>query len=207
LFNSYADAVRAKDSSRLAKRLVDVAGGLAGVLLFCLLTPLVALLIWLDTGRPIFYRQVRVGRGGRPFEMIKFRTMAVNAEREGEARWATPGDSRVTRAGRFLRRARLDELPNFINVVRGDLSLVGPRAERPEFVAMLQRDIPFYRSRLIVRPGLTGWAQVNHPYGHSITDAAMKLEYDLYYLKHRSMLFDVWIILRTIPTVLRFKGM
>jgi lipopolysaccharide/colanic/teichoic acid biosynthesis glycosyltransferase len=112
----------------------------------------------------------------------------------------------VTRVGRVLRRARLDELPNFLNVVRGDLSLVGPRAERPEFVSTLQQEIPFYRARLIVRPGLTGWAQVNYPYGNSTTDAAAKLEYDLYYLKHRSMLFDAWIVLRTVGTVLRFAG-
>jgi exopolysaccharide biosynthesis polyprenyl glycosylphosphotransferase len=207
LFNSYADAVRAKDSSRMAKRLADLVGGVAGALLFCLLTPFIAFAIWLERGRPVFYRQVRVGRGGRLFQMFKFRTMVVNAEQEGEARWAARGDPRVTRVGRFLRRARLDELPNFLNVLRGDLSLVGPRAERPEFVERLQHEIPFYRARLIVRPGLTGWAQVNYPYGNSTTDAAVKLEYDLYYLKHRSMLFDAWIVVRTIPTVLRFKGM
>jgi exopolysaccharide biosynthesis polyprenyl glycosylphosphotransferase len=206
LFNSYADAVRAKDSSRMAKRVADLVGGLLGSVVSCLLMPFIASAIWLDSGGPVLYRQVRVGRGGRLFQMFKFRTMVVNAEQEGEARWAARGDSRVTRVGWFLRRARLDELPNFLNVLRGDLSLVGPRAERPEFVERLQHEIPFYRARLIVRPGLTGWAQVNYPYGNSTTDAAAKLEYDLYYLKHRSMLFDAWIVLRTVGTVLRFAG-
>jgi exopolysaccharide biosynthesis polyprenyl glycosylphosphotransferase len=206
LFRSYAEAVRAKDSSRLVKRLVDVLAGTAGSLAFVLLAPFIALVIWLDSGRPIFYSQRRVGRGGREFRLLKFRTMVPDAEANGQAQWAGPSDPRTTRVGRFLRRTRLDELPNFLSVFRGDMSLVGPRPERPEFVATLEREVPFYRARLMARPGLTGWAQVNYPYGDSIEDAAAKLEYDLYYLKHRSFVFDVWIIARTVGTVLTFRG-
>jgi exopolysaccharide biosynthesis polyprenyl glycosylphosphotransferase len=206
LFNSYADAVRAKDSSRLAKRLVDLAGGLVGSLLFLLATPFISAAIWLETGRPIFYRQTRAGRAGRTFQILKFRTMVPGAEAEGQPRWAERRDPRITRVGRFLRRTRLDELPNLLSVLRGDMSLVGPRPERPEFVADLERRIPFYRARHIVRPGLTGWAQINYPYGDSVEDAVVKLEYDLYYMKHRSLLFDLWIIARTVPAVVGFRG-
>jgi exopolysaccharide biosynthesis polyprenyl glycosylphosphotransferase len=205
LFRSYAEAVRAKDSSPALKRLLDLAGGLAGLAVLAAVGPFVASAIWLDSGRPIFYKQRRVGRAGRCFELTKFRTMVTDAEANGP-RWAGPADPRTTRVGRFLRRVRLDELPNLFSVVRGDMSLVGPRPERPEFVADLERHIPFYRARLLVRPGLTGWAQVNHPYGDSIEDAVLKLEYDLYYLKHRSMLFDLVILVRTLGTVLRLGG-
>jgi len=205
LFRSFAEAVRAKDASRLAKRLVDVAGGAIGTVVFLAALPVIAPLIWLGSGRPIFYRQARVGRAGRPFRLVKFRTMARDAERDG-AQWARGADPRVTGVGRILRRARLDELPNFLSVLTGEMSLVGPRPERPEFVAELDRAIPFYRARLLTAPGLTGWAQINYPYGDSVEAAAVKLEYDLYYLKHRSLLFDLTIIARTIATVLRFEG-
>ena len=149
---------------------------------------------------------MRRGRAGREFVIFKFRTMVQDAERETGPKWSTAGDPRITRTGRLLRKLRLDELPNLVNVLRGEMSLVGPRPERPEIVRLLVHDIPFYRSRLIVRPGLTGWAQVNHPYGDSVDDAVQKLEYDLYYLKHRSMLFDLRILLRTAGTVLRLGG-
>ena len=147
-----------------------------------------------------------MGRGGAPFKLMKFRTMAQDAEADGPPRWAGRRDSRVTRVGRFLRRTRLDELPNVVNVLRGEMSLVGPRPERPEFVAQLEREIPFYRTRLLVRPGLTGWAQVNYPYGDSVYGALEKLEYDLYYLKHRSLFFDLWILVRTVGTVVALRG-
>ena len=137
---------------------------------------------------------------------MKFRTMGPNAEADGQAKWSAPGDPRVTRIGRLLRRTRLDELPNLIAVLRGDMSMVGPRPERPEFVERLEREVPFYRARLITAPGLTGWAQVNWSYGDSVKDAAMKLEYDLYYIKHQSIWFDAVILLRTVGTMLRFGG-
>jgi exopolysaccharide biosynthesis polyprenyl glycosylphosphotransferase len=206
LFTSFVESVRAKDSSLVAKRALDILGALVGLVILVAWTPFLALGIWLDSGRPIFFRQVRTGRGGRNFVMLKLRTMVPDAERDTGPQWSLAGDSRVTRAGRILRRLRLDELPNLVNVLRGDMSLVGPRPERPELVRLLARDIPFYRTRLIVRPGLTGWAQVNHPYGDSVEDAAQKLEYDLYYLKHRSMLFDLRILLRTAGTVFRLGG-
>jgi lipopolysaccharide/colanic/teichoic acid biosynthesis glycosyltransferase len=206
LFTSFVEAVRAKDSSLVAKRAADLAGASIGLLGLLILTPFIALAIWLDSGRPIFFRQVRRGRAGREFVMFKFRTMVPDAERETGPKWSTAGDPRITRTGRLLRKLRLDELPNLVNVLRGEMSLVGPRPERPEIVRLLVREIPFYRSRLIVRPGLTGWAQVNHPYGDSVEDAVQKLEYDLYYLKHRSMLFDLRILLRTAGTVLRLGG-
>lgn len=206
LFTSFVESVRAKDASLVAKRAVDIVGAAVGLVVVLALTPLVALGIWLDSGGSIFFRQVRTGRAGREFVMPKFRTMVQDAERETGPRWSTAGDPRVTRVGRFLRRSRLDELPNLVSVLRGEMSLVGPRPERPEIVRLLAQDIPFYRTRLLVRPGLTGWAQVNHPYGDSVADAVQKLEYDLYYLKHRSMLFDLRILLRTAGTVLRFGG-
>lgn len=205
LFTSLVDTVRTRDASRILKRAVDAAGGLAGLILCAVAWPFVALAVAIDSGRPVHYRQLRVGQGGRLFPLVKFRTMSTDAEADGP-RWADPNDARVTRVGRWLRRSRLDELPQFLHVLRGEMSLVGPRPERPEFVAMLADRIPFYRTRLIVRPGLTGWAQVNHPYGDSVEDARIKLEYDLYYLKHRSMLFDFVILARTFGTVARLKG-
>ena len=146
-----------------------------------------------------------MGQGGRLFRLLKFRTMVGSAEAEGP-RWADPNDPRVTRVGRWLRKTRLDELPQFLHVLRGEMSLVGPRPERPEFLSMLEEQIPFYRTRLIVKPGITGWAQVNHPYGDSVEDAKAKLEYDLYYIKHRSLAFDLQIVAQTLWTVIRFEG-
>ena len=206
LITSFAEAVRVQDASRLAKRLSDLLGALASTVILVLISPVVAVAIWFESGGPIFYSQVRVGRGGTTFDVFKFRTMIRDAEGTGPARWTAPNDPRVTRVGRFLRRTRLDELPQAINVLRGEMSLVGPRPERPEFVEFLERQVPFYRTRLIVKPGVTGWAQVNHPYGDSVEDARAKLEYDLYYIKHRSILFDLRIVLRTVGTVISFQG-
>jgi exopolysaccharide biosynthesis polyprenyl glycosylphosphotransferase len=205
-FTSFVEAIRTRDASRLAKRALDVVGSVIGLIAFVLVMPFVALAILLDSGRPILFRQLRTGRGGRGFIMLKYRTMVKDAERDSGPQWSGPNDTRVTHVGRFLRRLRLDELPNLVNVLKGEMSLVGPRPERPELVAILERDVPFYRTRLLVRPGLTGWAQVNRPYGDSVSDALEKLEYDLYYLKHRSLMLDVRILLRTIGTVLRFEG-
>ncbi len=205
MFTSLPEWVRARDASRALKRLVDLVGGLLGLLALLLLTPVIAMGIVATSGRPVFYRQRRLGAGGRVFEVLKFRTMIVGAENDGP-QWSSNGDPRVTAVGRWLRRSRIDELPQLLNVLRGDMSLVGPRPERPEFVEPLERAIPFYRTRLLVRPGLTGWAQVNTDYTDSVESSARKLEYDLYYIKHRSLLFDAAILWRTIGTVLGLRG-
>jgi exopolysaccharide biosynthesis polyprenyl glycosylphosphotransferase len=206
LATSFVDAVRAQQASHLAKRLVDLLGAAIGLVVLAMLFPVIALAIWLESGRPIVFRQTRVGRGGQRFVLIKFRTMVAGAEPDGEPRWAAEDDPRATRVGRWLRRTRVDELPQMWNVLKGEMSLVGPRPERPEFVAELERRIPFYRTRLLVRPGLTGWAQVNFPYGDSLADALVKLEYDLYYIKHRSLWFDARIVARTFETLVRMRG-
>jgi exopolysaccharide biosynthesis polyprenyl glycosylphosphotransferase len=206
LMTDLADAVRLGEASWLAKRLLDILGAAAGLAAFLVLTPFIAIAVVLDSGAPVFYRQQRVGRGGALFTVVKFRTMTRDAEQSGEARWADRDDPRTTRVGRWLRRTRLDELPQFANIMRGEMSLVGPRPERLAFVSGLQEAIPFYRARLMVPPGLTGWAQVNLPYGDSVDAARAKLEYDLYYVKHRSVSFDLSIILRTFGIVARMGG-
>jgi lipopolysaccharide/colanic/teichoic acid biosynthesis glycosyltransferase len=164
--------------------------------------------IWLEDGwkAPILYRQTRVGQHSKPFDVIKFRSMRVDAERPGVAQWAVANDPRVTRTGAFMRKTRLDELPQLWNVLSGDMSFVGPRPERPEFVATLQERIPYYRERHAVKPGITGWAQLCYPYGSSEKDALEKLQYDLYYVKNRSLLLDLAILLQTVEVVLWGKG-
>jgi lipopolysaccharide/colanic/teichoic acid biosynthesis glycosyltransferase len=154
----------------------------------------------------VLYRQRRVGQHGGLFDVLKFRSMRVDAERPGEARWATPNDPRVTRVGDFIRKTRLDELPQLFNVLRGDMSFVGPRPERPEFVERLEQTIPYYRERHTVKPGITGWAQLCYPYGASEKDAREKLQYDLYYVKNRSLVFDLAILVQTVEVVLWGKG-
>mgnify|MGYP000039621380 CR=1 FL=1 len=191
---------------RVTKRVMDLA--IAALLggLFLLVLPFVAVAIKLDSRGPVFYLQERVGLHGRPFQVIKFRSMIADAEHDGHARWAVKGDSRITRVGAFLRQTRLDELPQVMNVLRGDMSLVGPRPERQQFIEQLQHQIPFYRARLAVKPGLTGWAQINYGYGATVEDALIKLQYDLFYIRHQSPWFDLTIILRTIRVVLRMQG-
>ncbi len=183
------------------KWLLDVAVALVGLVLTLPLWPLIALAIKLDSRGPVFYRQTRVGRHGRVFTMYKFRTMGMDAECGG-AQWARENDPRVTRLGRFLRNSRLDELPQLINILRGDMSLVGPRPERPEFVSNLEQLLPHYRLRHLIKPGLTGWAQIHYGYGASVADAYRKLCFDLYYLKHRSLELDTAILVRTVGTFL-----
>jgi len=190
-----------------SKRFFDVAVSLlmlVGTLPILLLT---ALAIWLEDGprAPIFYRQERVGRDGRVFEVLKFRSMRVDAEAMG-AQWATEDDPRVTRVGRFIRKVRIDELPQLWNVLRGDMSFVGPRPERPQFVAELARRIPYYSLRHRVNPGITGWAQVRYPYGASDRDAKEKLQYDLYYIKNYSLFLDLTILLQTVQVILSGQG-
>ena len=185
-----------------SKRLSDVGLALLLLLAGAPLVALVALVQRVVDPGPTFYVQTRVGRYGRPFRMLKLRTMRVDAEAAGPL-WAAPDDPRRTRLGALLRRTRLDELPQVVNILRGEMSFVGPRPERPEFVADLERAVPFYSWRHLVRPGLTGWAQINYPYGASLEDAERKLEFDLYYLRHVSLWTDAAIVLRTASEALR----
>ncbi len=188
------------------KRLTDVALALFGLLLFVPVLLLLAILIRLDSAGGVFYLQERLGQSGQPFRIVKLRTMVRNAEESTGAVFSRRGDPRVTRLGRFLRRTRLDEVPQLYNVLRGEMSIVGPRPERPEHVARLQRKIPFYRTRQTMRPGLTGWAQVRYSYGSTDEDALIKLQYDLYYIRHCSLPLDFTIMLRTVSKVLSLSG-
>lgn len=188
------------------KRFGDVALSLLALIPYLLILPVIAMAIKRDSPGPVFYTQTRVGRYGRLFNIIKFRTMITDAEKFSGAVFAGENDPRITRVGRFLRRTRLDELPQLINILRGDMSLIGPRPERPEHVARLQEKIPFYRTRHVVRPGLTGWAQVRYHYGADDHDAMVKLQYDLYYIRHQSVLLDVDILIRTVGKVLNMAG-
>ncbi|MBX3277090.1 MAG: TIGR03013 family PEP-CTERM/XrtA system glycosyltransferase [Acidobacteria bacterium] len=188
-----------------ARRVFHFIVALAGLLISLPLWPLIAIAIRLDSRGPVFYRQERVGKQGRLFNIIKFRSMREDAESNGPA-WSAENDPRTTRVGRLLRKFRLDELPQFINILRGEMSLVGPRAERPYFVAQLSEKIPFYAQRHLVEPGLTGWAQVMYGYGASIEDAQQKLQYDLYYIKNVSLWFDLWIVIKSMRIVLFGRG-
>jgi lipopolysaccharide/colanic/teichoic acid biosynthesis glycosyltransferase len=189
----------------ISKRALDGALGVALALLLLAVTPLVAAAVWLDDRGPLTYTQRRIGKNGRPFSIVKFRTMKRDAEGNG-AQFAMPKDPRVTHVGHFLRKTRIDELPQVWNILRGDMSFVGPRPERPEFVTELTGAMPFYPIRHLVKPGLTGWAQINFPYANSLETNLKKLQYDLYYLKHRSLLLDLTILLRTLKVVLRGGG-
>lgn len=206
MLRSFYDTAHASPFFEIMKRLFDIIGGILGTIIMALIFPFTALAILIDTGRPVFYSQERLGILGSTFKIIKFRTMVQNAEKDGIARPASDHDSRITKVGNFLRRSHLDEMPQFINVLRGDLSLVGPRAERPAIVEDLQREIPFYRGRLLVRPGITGWAQVNYGYASGTEQNAIKLEYDLYYIKHRTLFMDLSILISTIRTIVGLKG-
>ena len=190
----------------LLKRVLDLTLALIGLAVALPVMGCVALAVKLSSRGPALYHQDRVGLHGRVFVIHKFRSMHVDAEKESGAVWAQAGDNRVTAVGRFIRRARLDELPQLWNVLCGHMSVVGPRPERPEFVAGLKQQIPYYGQRHVVRPGLTGWAQVRYTYGATVEDALMKLQYDLYYIKNRSLAFDLFIIAKTVKTVLMRKG-
>ncbi|HKV39636.1 MAG TPA: TIGR03013 family XrtA/PEP-CTERM system glycosyltransferase [Blastocatellia bacterium] len=188
------------------RRLANVLLAGAGALISTPVMALVAIAVKLDSRGPVFYVQERVGQNDRPFRIIKFRSMRVEAEQDSGPVWASVADPRVTRVGRIIRKLRLDELPQFINVLRGDMNFVGPRPERPEFVSRLSAIIPYYSQRHLVRPGLTGWAQVKYPYGASAEDSAEKLRYDLYYIKNQSWFLDLVIIFETIKIVLFGRG-
>ncbi len=201
-----ASAVTAPSTSAQAtQRSFDLVLSLAGLVLTLPLLLLVVVLVKLDSPGPAFYRQERVGLSGRTFSLIKFRSMRVDAEVAGPC-WASERDPRVTRLGRLLRLTRIDELPQLLNVLAGSMSLVGPRPERPHFVGQLTQVIPHFTDRIAVKPGLTGWAQVNYPYGASVEDARQKLAYDLYYIQHRSLSLDLRILLATIRVVLCGSG-
>ncbi|MFL5283184.1 MAG: sugar transferase [Rhodopila sp.] len=201
-----ADGFAGGRSGAALKRCCDILIALVITLLTLPVMALAVVAIRLDSPGPIIYRQQRVGQFGRIFTVFKFRSMRIDAEACGKPRWAQTGDPRVTRVGRFIRASRIDELPQLANVLRGEMSLVGPRPERPLFVEQLVQVIPFYRQRAYVKPGLTGWAQVNYPYGASVEDAHEKLAYDLYYVKHRSFWLDLVILLRTVRVVLFREG-
>jgi len=190
----------------VASRILDVVVASVGLALSLPLCALVALLIRLESRGPALYRQERVGLNGRLFTLIKFRSMRADAEAGSGPVWAQEDDPRITRVGRWIRRLRIDEIPQLWNVIRDDMSLVGPRPERPVFVAELQRQLPHYADRHTIKPGVTGWAQINHSYGNSLDDAFIKLQYDLYYLKHRSLALDIAILLRTVKVVALQEG-
>jgi exopolysaccharide biosynthesis polyprenyl glycosylphosphotransferase len=206
ILRSFVDQARSRGFYELGKRIVDIIGGLIGLLIFAVFFPFISFLVLLDDGWPIFYSQTRSGRGGLPYKIYKYRTMVRNAEADGKPQWAKEKDERTTPSGRFMRKTHLDELPQFLNVLRGEMSLVGPRAERPELVLMFQKHVPFYRARLLVKPGITGWAQVNQNYAASIDETVTKLEYDLYYIKRRNLALDFMILLRTPSMILGFRG-
>jgi sugar transferase (PEP-CTERM system associated) len=202
----FADGFVNARLSNTAKRVLDTAVALVLLLLTLPLMVVTAVLVKLDSPGPVLYRQTRVGLLGQTFTLLKFRSMALDAEVGGKPRWTTQQDPRITRVGNFIRPMRIDELPQLINVLRGEMSLIGPRPERPQFVEELARIIPFYRERTYVKPGITGWAQVNFPYGASVEDARQKLSYDLYYVKNRSLLLDLLILLATIRVILFREG-
>jgi exopolysaccharide biosynthesis polyprenyl glycosylphosphotransferase len=188
------------------KRAMDLALALVGLVGMAAAIPWVALANALWSPGPLFYRQTRTGKGGRSFVLVKFRSMVADAEKQSGAQWSQDNDPRITPVGRWLRKTRLDELPQFLNVLRGEMSAVGPRPERPHFVGQLTRELPLYRARHAVKPGVTGWAQIRYRYGNSVEHARRKLEYDLYYVKHASLYLDLRIVLQTARVVLRLRG-
>lgn len=186
-------------------RFLDIVWSLIGIVFLLIIIPFVLVSNLFGNKGPLFFLQERVGKGEKLFKIIKLRTMVVNAEKDG-AVWATAGDTRITKFGRFLRKTRIDEIPQFINVLKGDMSLIGPRPERPEFVDKLEKELPFYSIRHVIKPGLTGWAQVEYPYASTMEEQAIKLRYDLFYIKKRNLIMDFRIVLKTFSTILFFRG-
>lgn len=203
---AFSDGFLINQPRRLLKRVVDFATSLLFLIAMLPLILATMLAIKLDSAGPVFYRQERVGLNGRTFKVWKFRSMRCDAEKDGKPRWACVNDDRVTRVGRFIRRARIDEIPQIINVLAGDMSFIGPRPERPFFVEELHKQIPYYGLRHRVKPGITGWAQVNYPYGASIEDAKRKLAYDLYYVKRNEAFLDFTILVQTVRVILFAQG-
>jgi sugar transferase (PEP-CTERM system associated) len=202
----YSGGFRTSLLRRVAQRSLDILVSVLGLVIASPLMPIVALLIKLDSPGPILYRQERVGKDGQPFQIIKFRSMGVDAEQDAAPQWAELKDPRVTRIGRILRGTRIDELPQLLNVLKGEMSLVGPRPERPAFVSAFARQIPFYEVRHSLRPGITGWAQINYKYAASLEDTKRKLEYDLFYVKNHSVFLDLAIMLQTLRIILWQQG-
>ncbi len=201
----YAEGFRLRPSQQFMRRMVSMLAAAVGLILCLPFIPILMLMVRISSSGPIFFRQTRVGAGNRNFDVIKFRTMFTNAEAAG-AKWATKNDPRVTRIGMFMRKTRLDEIPQLWNILRGDMDFVGPRPERPEFIPMLSENLPFYYLRNLIRPGLTGWAQIRYGYGATLAETKEKLEYDLYYLKHMSLGLDLFIMFETIKTIVRRRG-
>lgn len=203
IFSQYSRNTQIKAGFR---DLVHRSLAFVGLIVSLPVAVLTAILIKIESPGPIFYRQVRVGKNDRHFEVIKFRSMRSDAEAGGTPIWASPNDDRVTVVGKFIRKVRIDEIPQFWNILKGEMRFVGPRPERPHFVEQLAREIPFYEHRHLVAPGLTGWAQVKYPYGASVEDARQKLQYDLYYIKNQTLLLDLMIVLQTVKIILLGKG-
>lgn len=202
----FAQGFRRSSVFVLIRRFISVTISLIGLILTAPLMPLIMLIVKLDSKGPVFYTQTRVGKGGHLFKVVKFRTMRQDAEASSGPKWAGSNDPRVTRVGKFLRSSRLDEIPQLWCVLKGDMAFVGPRPERPEFIAWLSKEIPYYGVRHMVRPGLTGWAQVKYKYGSTVEDAREKLQYDLFYIKNASIGLDLLIMFQTIKTVLLRRG-
>jgi exopolysaccharide biosynthesis polyprenyl glycosylphosphotransferase len=206
LLRSFIDHAHINRFYELGKRFFDILGGFFGVIFFIVLYPIIGLAVIIDNWGPIIYSQIRLGKNGKNYNILKFRTMFVDAEKNGNFQPAEENDQRITSIGKILRKSHLDELPQFYNVLKGEMSLVGPRSERPMIVESYQKHIPFYRGRLLVKPGITGWAQVNYGYASTIEENAIKLEYDLYYIKHRDLIMDLSIMLLTISSVIGLRG-
>ena len=202
----FSEGFTRRSSRDAGARMLDLAVSLALLLIAWPIMLATALAILLEDGRPVLYRQTRVGMLGREFELYKFRSMTRNAESEGGPQWAQRNDTRVTKVGALIRKLRIDELPQLFNVITGDMRIVGPRPERPEFVSALSEEIPYYHERHCVKPGVTGWAQLCYPYGSSARDALEKLQFDLYYVKNRSLIFDLMILVQTVEVVVWRKG-
>ena len=202
----FSEGFKLKETFRMLRRLVSIIVSLISLILVLPLLPVISILIKLTSPGPILYRQKRVGRNGIPFTCLKFRTMRADAEAASGAQWAGDDDPRITSLGRWLRRSRLDEIPQLWNVLRGDMGFVGPRPERPEFVEWLNQEIPYYNLRHIIRPGITGWAQIRYQYGATLGESKEKLRYDLYYIKHLSVSLDLMIIMETLKIVLLGRG-
>jgi len=202
----FSDGFKIQKSKKIIKRSMDIFFSVTGLILAVPLFLVISLLIRLDSSGPVFYRQERIGENGKKFSLLKFRSMEADAEADLVPVWAQEGDTRVTRIGKFLRRTRMDELPQLFNVLRGEMSFVGPRPERPWFVEQLEKEIPYYRLRFSIKPGITGWAQIKYQYGSSVKDAIEKLQYELYYIKNLSFSLDLAILFSTIKVVLSGKG-
>jgi sugar transferase (PEP-CTERM system associated) len=204
-FLIFSDGFKRSAVFKKGKRVFDILFSLVGLTVFAPVSLIISIANKLDSAGPILYHQQRVGEDGKIFDLLKFRSMQGDAEKDGPV-WAKTNDQRITQVGRFIRRLRLDEIPQMINVLRGEMSFIGPRPERPFFVDILKKEVPYYAERHVIKPGITGWAQIRYRYGASKEDALEKLEYDLYYVKHMSLLFDLMIIFETVKIVLLGKG-